>query len=274
MKKLIPVFLVVITMSSCDIFKKKDPEPEHSGAFSFSATGDDFTAPAEVSFSPSEVLENASYLWDFGDGTTTTEVNPKKIFTTGGEKTIRLSLTANGTTKTETKSFTVEAPYTKVRIKKSTILSAATAYPNGTGWDIASSGTVYVTGGADVYIAARFGTAASAAYTTAIKTNVSAVQLTNGSLFWEHSGSGVLLSNSAATEPDLTIQLRDADANSTAWSGTFETMGTAVLKLSDLMTVGNKYPTSIELQGTPSSNATTSYLNNALKIKFDLTWEK
>lgn len=274
MKKVFLAFAVLITATSCDIFKKKDPAPEHTGAFSFSATGDDFTAPAEISFTPNEILENASYLWDFGDGTTTTETHPKKVFTTGGEKTIRLSLTADGVTKTETKTLTVEAPYTKVRIKKSTILSSATAYPNGTGWDISSSGTVYVTGGADVYIAAKFANLSTASYTTTIKTNVTAVQLTNGSLFWEHSGSGILLSNSAASEQELTIQLRDADANSTAWTSSYENMGRAVLKLSDLMTVGNKYPTSIEINGAPATDATSTYLNNALKIKLDLVWEK
>lgn len=274
MKKLILAFLVIITTASCDLFKKKDPTPEHTGAFSFAATGDDLTAPAEISFTPNETLENASYLWDFGDGTTTTETNPKKVYTTGGEKTIRLSLTANGVTKTETRTLTVEAPYTKVRIKKSTILNAATAYPNGTGWDVASSGTVYVTGGADVYLTAKFANLSAASYTTTIKNNVTAVQLTNGSLFWEHSGSGLLLSNAAAGEQELTVQLRDADANSTVWTASYESMGFGVLKLSDLMTVGNKYPASIELKGAASSNATTSYLNNALRIKLDLAWEK
>lgn len=271
MKNVLLALIMLVTVVSC---KKKDPDPEHTAGFSFAATGGDFRAPAEISFTPTENLGNASYLWDFGDGTTTTEVNPKKVYTTGGDKTIRLSLTANGSTKTETKTLTVEAPYTKVRIKKSTILSAATAYPNGTGWDVLNSGTVYVTGGPDVYIAARFGTTGNASYSTAIKTNVSAVQLTNGSLFWEHSGTGVLLSNSPASEPDLTIQLRDADENSTAWSSAYETMGTAVLKLSDLMTVGNKYPTSIEIKGAASSNSTTSYLNNALRLKLELSWEK
>lgn len=270
MKKIFLAFLVVITTASCDKSTQEEPTPEHTGEFSVSAPGDDFMAPAEISFIPKETLENSSYLWDFGDGTTTTETHPKKVFTTGGEKTVRLSLTSNGITKTETKTFTVEAPYTKVRIKKSTILTASTAYTNGRGWDIAVSGNVYLTGGADVYLTAKFTNMSTASYTTNIKTNVTSQQLTNGSLFWEHSGSGYLLSSKPATEEQLTIQLRDADESSTSINAVYEGMGSAVLKLSDLMTTGNKYPTSIELKGGPAN----TYLNSALKIKLDLVWEK
>jgi PKD repeat protein len=258
---------------ACPGSKTDEPEPEHTGAFSFSATNDDLRAPAELNFTPEETIENASYIWDFGDGTTTTDPKPKKVFTTGGTKTVRLSVTAKGITKTETKTLTVDNPYTKVRIKKSTILNAAQAYSDGTGWDISSTGGIYVQGGPDVYIIAKFASLATPSYTTAIKTNVTASQLTNGSLFWEHTGSGILLSSNPVAESDLRLELRDADMNSTQWAynsttNTFEPMGAAVIKLSDYMTIGNKYPTLIELKG-----ATTSYYDNALKIRLDLVWE-
>lgn len=264
------LFLSSFMFMACPGNKTDEPEPEHTGAFIFSATNNDLRAPAEVNFTPEAALENASYIWDFGDGTTTTDPKPKKVFTTGGTKTVRLSVTAKGITKTETKTVTIDNPYTKVRIKKSTILSAATAFPDGTGWDIGSStGSIYFQGGPDVYIIAKFASLTTPSYTTSIKTNVSAVQLTNGTLFWEHSGSGVLLSNNAAIESNLQLQLRDADENSTAWGSTYESMGVVNIKLSDYMTVENKYPTSIELKGANNS----SYASNLLKIKLDLVWE-
>lgn len=38
----------------------------------------------------------ASYLWDFGDGTTSTQQNPSHIYTSTGRYTIRLTITTNG----------------------------------------------------------------------------------------------------------------------------------------------------------------------------------
>ncbi len=264
---------------ACPGSKSDEPEPEHTGAFSFSAANNDMRAPSEISFTPDVTLENASYIWDFGDGTTTTDPKPKKVFTTGGTKTVRLSVTANGSTKTETKTLTIDNPFTKVRIKKSTILSAATAYPDGTGWDVATSGTVYGTGGPDVYIIGRFSNVTSTTdrnYSTTIKTNSSATNLTNGTLFWEHAGSGILLSSSAATEPIFRIELRDADVDATFWKSTHERMGWINLKLSDLMTVDNKYPTSRELKGFVDNaiSASDKYRNEALKLRFELAWEQ
>ena len=53
-------------------------------------------------------------------------------------------------------------------------------------------------------------------------------------------------------------------------------MGYIDLKLSDLMQIGNKYPTSVELKGVSGSTITGNqkYLNDALKIKLELKWEE
>ena len=265
-------FLLMAFVFAC---KKEEIAPTPTGGFNFSALNNDLRAPAEVSFAPSDDISGATYTWDFGDGSVSSEKSPKKLFNTGGTKLIKLTVSANGVSKTETKTVSIDKPYAKLRILKSTILNAATAYPNGTGWDIATSGGDYLQGGADVYLIAKFDGNTSESYYTSIKSNVTATQLTNGSLFWEHS-SGFLISSSASTATKLTIQLRDADVNANYWTSVHEGMGYTELVLSDLMQIGNKYPSSIELKGlsSPSLSANQKYLNDALKIKLDLKWEE
>ena len=263
---------VIAFMFAC---KSEEPSPEPTGSFNFSAPNSDLRAPTEISFTASDEIEGATFMWDFGDNTTSTDKTPKKIYTTGGTKIVKLTVTANSKSKTETKTISIDSPYAKVRIVKSTILGAATAYPNGTGWDVSSTGGDYLQGGADVYLIARFDGATVDAYYTSIKTNVTATQLTNGSQFWEHT-SGFLVSSNVAASSNLRIYLRDADVNANLWTSTYESMGYIDLKLSDLIQIGNKYPTSVELKGVSGSTITGNqkYLNDALKIKLDLKWEE
>jgi len=64
----------------------------------FTASSFDGQAPFTVTFTgwssgPGEVT---SYLWDFGDGTTSMEQNPSHTYTTGGNYTIKLTVTGPG----------------------------------------------------------------------------------------------------------------------------------------------------------------------------------
>ena len=54
-----------------------------------------------------EEYQNVSYLWDFGDGTTSTSVNPTHLYTTTGTKTVSLETTCDGVSKTCTRSVSV-----------------------------------------------------------------------------------------------------------------------------------------------------------------------
>jgi PKD repeat protein len=77
----------------------------------FSFTGGDCTAPCEVIFS-NKSLNATSYIWTFGDNSTTTETNPRHTYQEG--KTYAVSLTANGLggTATKTQQLTIKAPPT------------------------------------------------------------------------------------------------------------------------------------------------------------------
>ncbi len=69
------------------------------------------SAPLLVNFTGSnstDDVEVVSYLWDFGDGTTSTESDPQKIFTVAGEYTVQLTVTdAGGLTNSTTLTIIV-----------------------------------------------------------------------------------------------------------------------------------------------------------------------
>ncbi|MFN4218576.1 MAG: PKD domain-containing protein [Candidatus Bipolaricaulia bacterium] len=68
-------------------------------------------APLEVSFTAEVQGTAASYNWDFGDGSTSTEANPTHTFTTEGTYTVKLIVTApDGSTASAEKTITVTAP--------------------------------------------------------------------------------------------------------------------------------------------------------------------
>lgn len=68
-------------------------------------------APLEVSFTAEVQGTAASYTWDFGDGSTSTEANPTHTFTTEGAYTVKLVVTApDGSTASAEKTITVTAP--------------------------------------------------------------------------------------------------------------------------------------------------------------------
>ncbi len=68
-------------------------------------------ASLEVSFTAEVQGTAASYNWDFGDGSTSTEANPTHTFTAEGTYTVRLVVTApDGSTASAEKTITVTAP--------------------------------------------------------------------------------------------------------------------------------------------------------------------
>ncbi len=68
-------------------------------------------APLEVSFTAEVQGTAASYNWDFGDGSTSSEANPTHTFTTEGTYTVKLVVTApDGSTASAEKTIKVTAP--------------------------------------------------------------------------------------------------------------------------------------------------------------------
>jgi PKD repeat protein len=75
----------------------------------FTLTGDNKPAPCEVSFSNSSINATA-YLWDFGDGSISTEQNPKHTYLVGGTFTVKLTAKVAGGSNSTTKSVSIQNP--------------------------------------------------------------------------------------------------------------------------------------------------------------------
>jgi PKD repeat protein len=77
-----------------------------SADFGVSATAVDLGAP--VSFNNLSSGGATSFLWDFGDGTTSTAANPSHLYALGGSFTVTLTATGPAGSDTETKSAFVQ----------------------------------------------------------------------------------------------------------------------------------------------------------------------
>ncbi|MEI7500025.1 MAG: PKD domain-containing protein [Bacteroidota bacterium] len=84
--------LIILTLGAgCTKKDMGTPAASTVANFSFAATNQGF-APCEVQFTNLS-LNATGYLWDFGDGRTSTEVNPKITYDTAGLFTVKLTCT-------------------------------------------------------------------------------------------------------------------------------------------------------------------------------------
>jgi len=87
-------------------FISSDEKPTLTTNFSF----DTISTPLNYYFSNTSSCEEynqVSYLWDFGDGTTSSMDNPTHAYSSAGEKTVTLHATYDGTTQTIIKKINV-----------------------------------------------------------------------------------------------------------------------------------------------------------------------
>lgn len=123
----------------------------------YTFTGNGSFAPCFVNFN-NTTQNAATYLWSFGDGTSSTEQNPKHLYTAGGTYNVILTAkNADDIAASLTKQVTVTASPTKVNIKQITLTGFPATMTNGGGWDSGSgpdpyyevsdypSGTIYYT---------------------------------------------------------------------------------------------------------------------------------
>lgn len=80
----------------------------------FSATPTSGTAPLTVSFTDLSTGAKDEWLWDFGDGTTSTEQNPQHEYTQLGVFTVTLEVSGPGGTSTKTKTNLILVPGIRV----------------------------------------------------------------------------------------------------------------------------------------------------------------
>ena len=75
------------------------------GSADFSASATTGPAPLSVTFTDASTAPGAaSWLWDFGDGTTSTQQNPTHVYTEEGRYTVRLTVTGSAGVAVESKT--------------------------------------------------------------------------------------------------------------------------------------------------------------------------
>jgi len=121
------IFVLFFTISVCWLTNcKKKTETKPAPVVDFSYTGNN-SAPGIVSFT--NLTQNAtSYSWDFGDGSTATEVSPSHTYINSGSYTVKLTANGEGGNNVATKTLTVSA----YKIKTSTYYSNGQNYGTDT----------------------------------------------------------------------------------------------------------------------------------------------
>lgn len=92
------------TLFSCS---KTAPTPAPVASFNWAATST--TAPATVNFTNTSTNGKA-YVWDFGDGGSSTNFSPSYIYTKGGTFIVKLTVTGDGGTSSTFQTININTP--------------------------------------------------------------------------------------------------------------------------------------------------------------------
>ena len=115
------IALIAVVLTSC----KKDPPVS---SFTYVATG------LSVAFT-STSTNSDTYLWEFGDGQSSTEMNPVHKYVGGGDNEVKLTVTGKGGTDYKRVTITVVVSLADVK----DMLSGGSAATNGKTWVLKTS---------------------------------------------------------------------------------------------------------------------------------------
>ncbi len=110
------IVLIAIALTSC----KEDPPVSD---FTYEATGLTVTFTATAT-------NTATYLWEFGDGETSTEMNPVHVYVGGGSFDVKLTVTGEGGTDYKRETITVVVTLADVK----NMLTGGSGAANGKTW--------------------------------------------------------------------------------------------------------------------------------------------
>ncbi len=113
--------------------------PQAAPVADFTGTPTSGTEPLSVTFTDTSNGIVSSWLWDFGDTTTSTEQNPFHVYNAAGTYTVSLTVTGPGGTDSETKTAYITVSETPTLVSLS--LSPSSVVGGGT-----STGTVTLSG--------------------------------------------------------------------------------------------------------------------------------
>jgi len=126
------------TTSSINIL---NPVPNPVSNFSFAENGN--FAPSKVTFTNTST-NGSTYLWDFGDGQTSTLQSPTHIFTIGGTFNVTLKVKNSvGNESILNKTISIKNTPTKLKVNSITLTGYPLVTSNGGSWDSGSGPDVF-----------------------------------------------------------------------------------------------------------------------------------
>lgn len=125
--------VALVTISAC---KKKTEAPQlPKPTADFTYTGADAKVPATVVFANASINAD-KYLWEFGDGDTSTAKNPSHAYQSGGDFTVKLTATGPGGSHSVSKTLNILPAPTICSIQSISLTAMPFADQNGAGWDL------------------------------------------------------------------------------------------------------------------------------------------
>jgi hypothetical protein len=207
-----------------------NPDEKPSVAFGYHLNG--YVAPAQVSFT-NQSSNATTYLWDFGDGSTSTEVHPVHVYGSGGTYTVKLIAGNGQASATAGITLAIQPPYASCTLTGILLDSLSFTRPAGQLWDTAS--------GPDVRIKVLYRQTMNVLAATNTASDVTAAMLP---VFFDVS-------------PPLAFPLFDQEYDVLLYDddppGQEELMGGYYFRLSDATTISYHYPDTmvLEQQGAP-----------------------
>lgn len=256
MKKLLFIALTIMTFASCSKSDSGGSNSTPSPTVDFSYSGANVAAPATVSFS-SSVTNTTSYLWDFGDNSSSTSANPTHTYTAGGVYTVKLTATGAGGSNSITKTVNVAAALTRCTITKVTLLQIPSTKQDGSVWDIGLTAFQYP----DIYFN--------------VTDSVNAIKYNNSSNI-KSDVTNSMLPQIWTLSPTYTIPL--ASFNSLRFFDFYDDdatnddyIGYVGFKLTNyIYNTSTPYPSSITV--TRNISTSTALVRN-ISVRFDVTWQ-
>ncbi|MDX2415820.1 MAG: PKD domain-containing protein [Bacteroidales bacterium] len=129
-----PLFVSILLMGSLIIVsscKKDDPEPPDDvvASFQYAISSTNYL---EVSFTNFSTPADATYAWDFGDVTTSTEKDPTHLYTEEGTYTVKLTTTNSVSEASFSESITITDPDKALKLLTGEVSKTWKLYREGT----------------------------------------------------------------------------------------------------------------------------------------------
>lgn len=219
---------------SAPISSNQPPSQSPEPMAMFTVSNTDLRAPVAIKFT--NTSQNAdNYLWEFGDGTSSTEAEPEKVFANGGTYTVKLTASKAGKSDVLSKTVNIDNAFNLMYMEKITIASIQL-----NGYETVLDGGPQP----DVYIRMS---ANGQSRSSDVMENVSSIS----DLSWD-----VSLPIPITSDFSFKIEIMDKDNLSPD-----DVMGSVEIRPADYITIDNRYPEVITKTG------------NGLTIQLKVNWQ-